>query len=286
MIGVSAKVWAGVVFYQPLLRDQNVSKEQWLQILSRAQQRGMTELALQWGQHGDIPFFLPNGPSVALFSALQQLRIPLWLGLYADPEYFQKTDSNETAKKAYFKQQLQLSLTVRRHWLALLHQLPQLQLRGWYLPMELNDTDFVSASYLSWLGSELKGLTEVVDQPVAISLYFNGKVPIKTWLASVRQLQADRLQLWVQDGAGAALVSEQMRLQLLQQLPCTLPLIREQFRQSSKSGEVFQARALTEAEQQTEQASCHPVIYFELRYMPAAAGQLPFTDPQQSLITH
>jgi hypothetical protein len=280
-----AKVWAGIVFYQPLLRDKNVSTEQWLQILSAAQQQGMTELALQWGQHGEVKFFDPQGPSAALFSALQQLKIPLWLGLYADPAYFKKIDSVQAEKQAYFKQQMLLSLQVRRHWLSLLKQQPLLQLKGWYLPMELNDTDFVSASYLTWLSCELKGLSEVLDKPVAISLYFNGKVPVKNWLESARQLQSDRLQLWVQDGAGAALVSEPKRQELLQQLPCTIPLIREQFRQSSKPGEVFQARALTEAEKQTQADSCHPVIYFELRYMSAAAGKLPLTDPQESVIT-
>jgi Domain of unknown function (DUF4434) len=279
-------VWAGIVFYQPLLRDQNVSTEQWLQILSRAQQQGMTELALQWGQYGEVTFFEPQGPSAALFSAVQQLKIPLWLGLYADPDYFKKIDSADAQKPAYFKQQMRLSLQVRRHWLSLLKQQPLLQLKGWYLPMELNDTDFVSASYLTWLSRELKGLSEVFDKPVAISLYFNGKVPVKNWLASARQLQNDRLQLWVQDGAGAALVSEAKRQELLQQLPCTIPLIREQFRQSSKPGEVFQARALTEAEKQTQADSCHPVIYFELRYMSAAAGELPLTDPQETVITH
>lgn len=246
----------------------------------------MTELALQWGQYGEVRFFEPQGPSAALLSAVQQLKIPLWLGLYADPEYFKKIASAEAEKQAYFKQQLLLSLQVRRHWLNLLKQQPLLQLKGWYLPMELNDTDFVSASYLAWLSTELKVLSEVVDKPVAISLYFNGKVPVKHWLASAYQLQSDRLQLWVQDGAGAALVSETKRQEFLQQLPCTIPLIREQFRQSSKPGEVFQARALTEAEKQAQPDSCHPVIDFELRYMSAAAGQLPLTDPQESMITH
>lgn len=282
---ISVKVSADIIFYQPLLRDQNVSTEQWLQILSRAQQQGMTELVLQWGQHGEVRFFAPDGPSAALFSAVQQLKIPLWLGLYADPDYFKKIDSAEAEKQAYFKQQMLLSLQVRRHWLSLLKQQP-LQLKGWYLPMELNDTDFISAPYLAWLSTELKGLSQVLDKPLAVSLYFNGKVPVKNWLESARQLQSDRLQLWVQDGAGAALVSEPKRQEFLQQLPCTVPLIREQFRQSSKQGEVFQARALTEAEKQTQANSCHPVIYFELRYMSAAAGKLPLTDPQESVITH
>ncbi|KOO57970.1 hypothetical protein WH43_12895 [Rheinheimera sp. KL1] len=51
------EVRAYMVFYQPLLRDQKVSTDQWIQILSRAQQQGMTELVLQWGQHGDVIFF-------------------------------------------------------------------------------------------------------------------------------------------------------------------------------------------------------------------------------------
>jgi hypothetical protein len=284
LICVPVKVWAGTVFYQPLLRDQNLRTEQWLQILSQAQQQGMTELALQWGQHGAVTFFDPQGPSAALLKALSQLQIPLWLGLYADPDYFKQMESTKPQKQLYFKQQLVLSLQVRRHWLSLLKQQP-LQLKGWYLPMELNDTDFTSASYLKWLSTELKGLSEVLDKPVAISLYFNGTVSVDNWLAAAHQLKSDKLHIWVQDGSGAALVSEVKRQEFIQQLPCAVPLIREQFRQSSKPGEVFQARALTDAEKQAQHSSCHPVIYFELRYMPAAAGLLPLTDPAETGIT-
>lgn len=267
-----------MVFYQPLLRDQKVSADQWIQILSRAQQQGMTELVLQWGQHGDVIFFESSGHASALLAAVQHLRIPLWLGLYADPDYFKKTNSADNQKQRYFKQQLQLSLQVRRHWLNLLKLQPEFELKGWYLPMELNDTDFKSATYLDWLSSELKSLSEAIDKPMAISMYFNGTVPVKHWLGSARQLQSDGLHLWVQDGAGAALVPEAKRQQWLQQLPCTVMLIREQFIQSSTSGQVFQARPFTEAEKQAQPESCHPVIYFELRYMPAAAGILPLSD--------
>jgi hypothetical protein len=273
----SVKAGGSTVFYQPLLRDQQLSVEQWLYILTRAQQQGMTALALQWGQHGEVAFFDPQGPSSALLGALQQLQIPVWLGLYADPDYFKQMQSAEPQKQLYFKQQLKLSLQVRRHWLNVLKQLP-LQLQGWYLPMELNDTDFTSPSYLQWLSGELTVLDGLLEKPLAISLFYNGQLPAKKWLAAAHQLQSQTLQLWVQDGAGAALISEAKRQDFLQLLPCNVPLIREQFRQNSKAGEVFQARALTDAERQTQNNSCHPIIDFELRYMPAAAGLLPLVD--------
>lgn len=268
---------AAAVFYQPLLRDQKLTTVQWRQILTRAQQQGMTALVLQWGQYGDVRFYTADGPSAALLQALEQLQIPLWLGLYAAPDYFQQMEQPE--KQQYFKQQLALSLQVRRQWLALLKQQP-LVLKGWYLPMELNDTDFTPASYLHWLKQQLQSVSLLIDQPLAISLYFNGKLEPKSWLAAANQLNTERMQIWVQDGAGAALVSETQRQQFLALLPCAIPLIREQFRQSSASAERFQGRALTALEKLAEQKSCHPSVYFELRYMDAAKGLLPLSEPE------
>jgi len=268
---------ADIVFYQPLVRDQHLSTAQWQQILASAQQQGMTALALQWGQYGEVAFYAETGPAAALLAAAEQSKLPLWLGLYADPLYFQAMTAEGADKKQYFKQQLSLSLEVRRKWLSYIARHP-LQLQGWYFPMELNDTDFVDADYLKWLKTEFKRIAQVVDQPLAISLYYNAMVPVAHWIASAEQIAQSKLQLWVQDGYGVT-QPQQNRELLLKQLPCSFSVIAEQFRQVSAADQVFQARSLTLAEQQQQSRSCHPRILFELRYMPAAAGLLPLTDP-------
>ncbi|KKL01957.1 DUF4434 domain-containing protein [Rheinheimera mesophila] len=278
-MGCPLHLSADPVFYQPLLRDQKLNTEQWRQILTRAQQQGMTALVLQWGQYGDVRFYTADGPSAALLHALEQLQIPLWLGLYAAPDYFQQMEQPQPEKQQYFKQQLALSLQVRRYWLTVLKQQP-LVLKGWYLPMELNDTDFTPLSYLHWLKQELQSVSLLIDQPLAISLYFNGKLEPTSWLSAAQQLKTDRMQIWVQDGAGAALVSETQRQQFLAMLPCTVPLIRELFRQNSAPDGIFKGRTLTASERQAKQDTCHPSVYFELRYMDAAAGLLPLTEPE------
>lgn len=274
---LAGSVRADIVFYQPLVRDQHLTTAQWQQILTSAQQQGMTALALQWGQHGEVAFYAETGAAAALLAAVEQMKLPLWLGLYADPLYFQTITATGTDKKKYFKQQLNLSLEVRRKWLGYIARHP-LQLQGWYFPMELNDTDFTDAAYVHWLRAELKRIAQVLEEPLAISLYYNDVVPVKDWLAAAEQIAESKLQLWVQDGYGVT-QAQSNRALLLTQLPCSFSVIAEQFKQVSAPDEIFRARPLTAEEQQQQSRSCHPRILFELRYMPAAEGLLPLTDP-------
>lgn len=272
---------ADLVFYQPLLRDQHLTTAQWQQILTRATAEGMTGIVLQWGQYGDVAFYNAAGPAQEFLTAIQQLNIPIWLGLYADPLYFQAMQGELKAKQRYFKQQLRASLQLRRHWLAYLHTHP-LQLQGWYLPMELNDTDFVDQDYLNWLRQQLKTLALVMDEKLAISLFYNGQLSEQSWVAAAEQLVQSKLQVWVQDGAGVTVMQQQQRQLFLSLLPCQFGLIQEQFRQVSSEQQVFRARPLTDAERQMQRHSCHEQIKFELRYMPAAAGLLPLSDSKNS----
>ncbi|GAA0544951.1 DUF4434 family protein [Rheinheimera aquimaris] len=260
------------VFYQPLNQDKQVDIAQWQQLLQAAAKDGYTTLVVQWTRHDDTDFVAQQTHLRNVLQAAQQANFRIWLGLNADSQYFQQMQQPLALRQLYFRQQLAKGLLQLRR---LTTDMPvnAAHFAGWYLPAELNDTDFMTAEQLTWLTQELKLFKHSVAQPVAISLFSNGGLPAADYINAMHSLSDSGIQLWLQDGAGAGLLTYSQRQALLSKLPCHFALISERFRQTDATATPFQARRATNSELVSAQQAikpCHADIAFSLRYLPFA----------------
>lgn len=266
------------VIYQPLHRDDVVSPAQWQLLFNTLQQHGFSGLIVQWARYGDSDFLQPASPLQQALAAAISTDMQIWLGLYADPTAFsaeaasnrQLTISAQLAKSALLLSQLEAALPI-----------PAARLAGWYLPLELYDTDLQSDIQISWLKHQLAAFISEADKPVAISVFSNGQLEPAVFAQRLALLHQPGLTVWLQDGAGAGLLSSTARQQLLQRLDCRSGVIAEAFRQPQYQ-QAFSAEAASENTLKQSVADikpCHPLAYFSLRYLPIAQSVLPLQDP-------
>ena len=262
------------LFYQPLHQDRALSPAQWQQLLQQVAAQGYSSLVIQWSQYGAADF--SNSASVLpqLLVLAQQHGIKLWLGLYADPVYFQSLPAESAARQRYIRQQLALSQLQWQKLQPLITPYPEL-IAGWYLPFELNDTDFQQPDYVNWLTDNLRQFQLGLKQPLAISAYGNGSLDSGAFIAALNQLKTSGVTLWLQDGAGAGLINSTQRRALLAALPCDIGVIGERFRPQQTATAGFRPASVSEW-QAAQQAvkPCHAKLSFSLRYLPLAQGIL------------
>lgn len=264
------------IFYQPLNQDKLVTQQQWQQLFQAAAVEGYTSLVVQWSRYDNTDFMAEDAQLPAVLQAAAKHNIKIWLGLSVNADYYKKMQQAEPQRQQYFRQQLAHNL-LQLNRLKALQPINAAQFAGWYLPLELNDTDFATVEQLRWLFAELALFARSVSEPVAISSFSNGYLSAPDYVYALEQLTNSGLQLWLQDGAGAGLISQIQRQELLAILPCHYAVIAEQFRQLNSDALLFQARAATEQERALAQQAikpCHSRIVFSLRYQSFAAGIL------------
>ncbi|MGE7989540.1 DUF4434 family protein [Pseudomonas sp. NPDC089554] len=256
------------LFYQPLNRDENITPAQWQQLWRNTVAQGGKTLIVQWSAHGDSTF---GGAHGWLAESLRQARaqgLELVLGLYMDPAYYQRLEELDSAGlSAYWNAQLGRSLNqyqqVRSSW--------NLEVAGWYLPMELDDVHFREAERRSALYSQLQAFNRRLDKPLHISAFSAGQLAPRVNAQWLDQLAGLGLKVWWQDGVGTGRLPAMVRQGYESALPCSVGIVREAFRQVSGEGQPFHA----EPAEPTAGSGCHAEAVFDLRYRPWARGVLP-----------
>tara|TARA_R110002126_G_scaffold16500_13_gene65843 strand:- start:1370 stop:2113 length:744 start_codon:yes stop_codon:yes gene_type:complete len=237
-----------------------------------AAMEGYQSLAVQWTYYDNVDFMLQDAHLLKVLQAAVQYDFTIWLGLRADSDYFEQMQQPADARQRYFRHQLarnQLQLSRLKATLPI----PVENLAGWYLPVELNDSDFVTPAQRAWLDAELSLFSRNVSEPLAISVFSNGQLTDTDYLQALQQLSGAGLAIWLQDDAGAGFKSAEQRRALLKQLPCDYAVIAEHFRTVTDSSQSFKARrAATEEIILAQQAvkPCHTKVVFSLRYLPIA----------------
>ncbi|WP_165907411.1 DUF4434 domain-containing protein [Rheinheimera sp. D18] len=264
------------IFYQPLNQDSVVTQQQWQQLFQASAAAGYTSLVVQWSRYNDTDFLAEDGLLPIVLQAAAQFNFKVWLGLSVNANYFNKMQQAKPQRQQYFRQQLAHNLLQLNRVKALM-PVNAGQFAGWYLPLELNDTDFATIEQQHWLSTELALFARSVADPLAISVYSNGDLTVTDYLNAIQSLAKTGLKLWLQDGAGAGLISQMQRQQLLTALPCNYAVIAEHFRQPHPGALPFRGRAATEQELMLAQQAikpCHATMAFSLRYQPFAVGIL------------
>ncbi|MFJ4156794.1 DUF4434 family protein [Pseudomonas sp. NPDC089752] len=255
------------LFYQPLNRDADVSPAQWQQLWRATAAQGGKTLIVQWSAYGDSDF---GGAQGWLANSLREARaqgLELVLGLYMDPAYYKRIEELDgDGLSSYWKAQLGRSLSqyqqLRKDW--------NIEVEGWYLPMELDDLHFRDVARREALYSRLQAFNRQLDKPLHISAFSAGKLAPRVNAAWLDQLAGLGLTVWWQDGAGTGRLPAMVRQRYEQALPCRVGVVREAFRQVSGSGEAFRAQGT----KPRLTGGCHVEAVFALRYRPWARGIL------------
>lgn len=250
------------VFYQPLNADASLGQAQWRQIWQDTAKQGVHTVIVQWTAYGDSDFGGARGWLAESLKLAQAQGLKLVLGLYMDPAYYQRIDELDSAGLAtYWQAQLGKSLAqqqkLRKDW--------KLPVSGWYLPMELDDLHFLAADRRQTLQYQLKGLAGQLDAPLHVSAFSAGKLAPQVngrWLG---ELAGQGIQLWWQDGAGTGRLPPVVREGYAAELPCSVGIVREAFRQVSAPGAAFRAEPASLSAMST---GCHASAVFSLRYRP------------------
>ncbi|MCS3460548.1 DUF4434 domain-containing protein [Aeromonas sp. BIGb0445] len=265
------------IFYQPQLRDAALSEARWDQIVAKVKQHGFDTLVVQWTRYGDA-FEQPEQSDwlAARLQRAQAAGLTLILGLYSDPEFFQRQDQSGGLLTGYLEQQESRNLALAKVWQ---ERLGKDRIAGWYLPAELDDLNWRDPQRQQLLAQHLarsvKGLRELSTAPVYISSFFTGKMSPQAYRELLTRLADQGVDLMVQDGSGTGVLSPAERGLYLSALePCegrVAGLVHELFVQQGESG-TFQAEPLPEQQQRAlwgAPTRCGSQRwFFSLRYLP------------------
>jgi hypothetical protein len=286
MLCLSVSLWSAsnglahaltAMFYQPQTKDMVIEQTVWQQAFRAVRDAGMDTVVFQWTGYGDA-FDSPAAQQwlKARMMDVIEADLKLVVGLYADPAMFSAVDVPSDLLEPYF-----LSITARNrllaaHWQA---QLPSDSIRGWYLPMEVDDRRWRAKEDLAALNAGLRrdvtALKLLGDRPVYASSFFRGHTTPAAYeqmLTTVRDNAG--VALWVQDGRSNSILSDQERALYLSPFKrCDARpiagLVFEIF-QETGTAQTFEARPLTASHLKTalkQRAPCAgDSVFFSLRY--------------------
>ncbi|MGU3523674.1 DUF4434 family protein [Enterobacteriaceae bacterium C23F] len=283
-----ASPWANAmkaVIWQPQLRDSSVTSAQWSGLMQALRQQGVDTLVLQWTQYGTA--FADDQGNQQLrqrASAAQAAGLKVIVGLNADPDFFSRQKQSASALKHYLGRLREADLQLAKRWSGAAELRPD----GWYLSAEIDDLNWRSpekrAELLTWLGDTRQQLAKQGSKPVYISSFFAGNMTPDAYAAMIAEVEKLRIGVWVQDGLGVKTLNQaQRQLYLDAAAGChaTSPArgtVYEVF--DVTPGKTFSAQPMAAkqmAAQLARTSHCgKDVVWFSLRYLPAAQGILQY----------
>lgn len=271
------------VFWQPQLRDSEVSESQWQALMHTLHQQGFDTLVLQWTQYGTA--FADEKGRQQLIQRATDARnagLKLIVGLHSDPDFFTRQKQTGAARKHYLNRLRIADVRQARLWNL------EVQPDGWYISAEIDDLNWrnpqARAQLLYWLRDTRSQLENVANKPVYISSFFAGNMTPESYQQMLTGISAQGVKVWVQDGRGVGKLSATEREHYL------TPAVGCET-QSPASGTVyeifhvipgnaFHARPLSAREMSValaQKSNCgKDRLYFSLRYLPAAQGILSY----------
>ena len=275
---------ATAIFYQPQLRDREVAQAQWPPVFAQVRARGFDTLVVQWTQYGDA-FGDPAGHAWLL----QRVReahaagLRIVLGLDSDPAFFQRQEASPVALDTYLITLSRRNAEAARRWV---DDLGSEAIAGWYLPIEIDDRRWrdpaARRQLQDYLAAERHQLDGIARRPVYVTSFFAGNMTPSRYAELLTDVQRSGVRAWVQDGAGTGRLGRgERQLYLGATGQCAGShahgIVYEIFRQIGEDS-AFTAAALPAVEADAALAQRAPCggdsVFFELRYLPAAARLL------------
>ncbi|ACV76387.1 MAG: DUF4434 family protein [Zymomonas mobilis subsp. pomaceae] len=261
LIASSAQAEKGI-FYQPQEKDSHMSAETWERIWNRLHHKGFDTVYIQWTSYGSNDFGGAKGWLRRNLALAQGASINLVVGLYLDPDYGKPATPplDPSSFEAYWKAQIGNSIAQWHH----IENEWNIPVKAVYLPMELDDIQFMDPIRRDILSSLLKAASHSIDKPIHISAFGNGRMSPYLWNRWLNDLNAFGIRTWWQDGNGIKKLDPFILKEYQQNLDCKIGIIQEIFIQKSKENEPFLAEGNKEI---PKPISCHPNALFSLRYL-------------------
>lgn len=266
------------IFFQPQLIDMSVPERSWATIFSTTRSLGFDTLVFQWSEYGTT-FSQGHEQSwlAARVNDASNAGLKIVMGLYADPDMFAQADAPNELMQDYLLSYLNKNRRLAEHWLGIL---PNGTLKGWYLPLEIDDRRWRDTKALeiltSYLSREVKNLSDIHDLPVYLSTFFRANMSPRVYRDMLDDLQRrSDIRIWVQDGRGTSSLTNnetQLYLHTLEncQQPAVAGVVYEIFRQSGPD-QAFKAERLPAAQRKTALRQTAPcgldTVMFSLRYV-------------------
>ena len=267
------------IFYQPQLRDRDVTQAQWPELFAQIHAQGFDTLVVQWTQYGDA-FGDPAGHAW-LLQRVREARaagLRIVLGLGSDPAFFQRQEVVPEALGDYLHTLSRHNAEVAGRWNG---ELGSAAIAGWYLPIEIDDRRWrdpkARKQLQDYLATERRQLDRIAARPVFVTSFFAGNMTPSRYVELLADVQRSGVRVWVQDGAGTGRLRQGERELYLGAIgQCAGPhangMVYEIFRQTGED-KAFTASALPSVEASAALAQRAPCegdsVFFELRYLPA-----------------
>ncbi|WP_049293508.1 DUF4434 family protein [Franconibacter helveticus] len=271
------------IFWQPQLRDNAVSDAQWLSLMQTLRQQQFDAVVIQWTRYGEaFQDEKARAPLVKKAQAAQQAGLKVILGLYADPDFFNRQKQPPAALANYLNRLLAQDLAQAKLWM----QQPGFKPDGWYISAEIDDHNWreqaARVPMLTWLREAHRLLTSVADKPVYISSFFAGNMSPEGYNQLLAGIKNTGVKVLVQDGGGTGKLSAAQReIYINRSAGCEATasasgIVYEIF--TANPGRVFSARPKPRRQIESLLKMHSPCakdhFYFSLRYLPAAENIL------------
>ncbi len=185
-------------FVQPLREQESWPRERWSALLDGLVSMGVHDVIIQWSVLGSTAFFASpshKGASVPLLEMIlplaQERGMTVRLGLVHDLAWWEKIVLPVEVVRVYLKRLELDSLRTARELDAAFNGYSCF--KGWYLPEEIDDTNWLTKSRQSLLADHLRNVREGLralapQRPVAVSGFANGFCDPKAYREFIKTL--------------------------------------------------------------------------------------------------
>lgn len=279
---VSLHAMNGII-WQPHDKDLAISDMGWQTLMHKVRLEGFDTFVVQWTRHGDS-FSTPERREELQkkIESAREAGLKIILGLYMDPEFFDRQKQPAMALSNYLNRLRALDITQVQIWQSALSVAPD----GWYISAEIDDFNWRDKALrqlmLTWLQETKNQIKKHSVLPVYISSFFTGKMTPASYGALVAEMQAIGFRVWVQDGSGVNTLTANQRELYLSHIAAS-GIVYELF--TIKPGEQFSASAKSDREIKRllahRSGSFEDRLYFSLRYLPISAGVLEIAGNEE-----
>lgn len=260
------------IFYQPLTRDQQVTRAQWQRLLLALKADGISHIILQWSEYEHVSFTGKNQLIDELIQLLQQRGITWSLGLKLPQDYYAVMESNNTKEK---QTKLAQWLNQNRRQMMRLSTLGYPTKQGfvsWYLPLEVSEP-YIEGALLETWQSGIHALLNETEHSLVLSYFPSAYGVESAFKQFYTRLKHPQLKVMVQLSNGLIDVEQRLRNT---SLPCDVGIILENFLQISSPVQAFEAQRHPIPSLDSTY-DCHDRYIFSLRYQPYSR-YLPLYD--------
>ncbi len=271
------------VFFQPWENYLEEDRYNWNDIFKHLAEENINQIIIQWTQYGNTNLLQDESRGNLIDDIIvsaKRYHIKIIFGLYEDPEYFKKIQSDRTNISTYLNGLQRKSITIANQIIELYGN--DSVIAGFYISQEIDNINWQSANkieeltnYLSVLSTEINAIS--TPYPIYISGFYNLDTPIQQYVLMWKQiLQNVPITVLMQNGVGANSIPSSVCVDYFNAFYHSLPpdqwgIIAEVFVEDKKEADKFiQANPDDIQENITEYKSQFkdiPIFLFSLTYL-------------------